>query len=55
MSRIEDRVISVVKLPDGRYAVQNERDVSDLTLEDVDLMANALIIWFDLFRMRRLG
>ena len=47
------RVISVVKLPDGRYAVQNERDVSDLTADDEDQMASALMLWFDLRRRTR--
>lgn len=50
---IDDRIISVVKLPDGRYAVQNEQNVSELTEQDEDEMANALILWFDLRRRTR--
>jgi hypothetical protein len=44
----EERVISLVKLPDGRYGVRNERDVSDLDRDDIEQMANAMTIWFDL-------
>ena len=50
---IDERIISVVKLPDGRYAVQNERDVSGLTEQDEDQMANALLLWFRLRRRTR--
>ena len=48
-----ERIISVCKLPDGRYAVKNERDVSDLTEQDEDEMAHALLIWFQLRRRSR--
>jgi hypothetical protein len=51
---IEERVISIIKLPDGGFAVQNERDVSGLTEQDENEMAYALILWFDLRnRVRR--
>ena len=48
-----DPVIAVVRLPDGRWAVRNERDISDLTAEDEDAMANALLLWFQVRRMKR--
>jgi hypothetical protein len=48
-----DRVISIIKLPDERYGVQNERNVGDLTIDDVNQMGHALFIWFDL-RLRML-
>jgi len=48
-----DRVISVVKLPDERYAVRNETNVSELTREDEDQMAHALLIWFKLRQRSR--
>jgi len=45
--------ISVVRLPDGRWAVHNERDLSDLTAEDEDAMAAVLLMWFQVRRMKR--
>lgn len=41
-----DRIISVVKLPDGRFAVKNERDISDLSRDDYDQMGGTLALWF---------
>jgi hypothetical protein len=43
---IENRIISVVKLPDGRWAVQNEKDLTGLDDDDLHRMAEALTIWF---------
>ena len=42
-----ERIISVVELPDGRYAIRNERDLSALTKGEEDKIADALLLWFD--------
>jgi len=47
-----DKVISIGRLEDGRYAVENERDISDLTHEDLVAMLLAFRIWWDLKRTR---
>lgn len=49
----EDRIISIVKLDDGHFGVQNERNVSDLTDGDLDQIAQALIVWFDIRKRLR--
>jgi hypothetical protein len=51
--RLGEAVIAVVRLPDGRWAVRNERDLSDLTADDEDAMADALLLWFEVRRGRR--
>ena len=43
-----DRAFSVVKLPDGRWGVRNERDVSDITREDVEEIYQAVMLWLNL-------
>jgi hypothetical protein len=48
-----DRIISVVELPDGRIAVQNERDISALSVSDEVKMIRALRLWFRLREGRR--
>jgi hypothetical protein len=42
---IYPRTISILQLPDGRWAVQNERDLSDLTRDDLRRMADAFHLW----------
>jgi hypothetical protein len=39
------RAISIVQLPDERWAVQNERDLSDLTREDLVGISDAFVLW----------
>ena len=41
-------VLKVVRLPDGRWAVENGAGVGDLTRDDVQQMADALALWFDI-------
>jgi hypothetical protein len=51
--RLGEAVIAVVRMPDGRWAVRNERDLSDLTADDEDAMADALLLWFEVRRAKR--
>jgi hypothetical protein len=48
-----ERYVSIIRLPDGRWAARNERDVSDVTLEDVGRINQAFLLWVDLLRLRR--
>ena len=50
-----ERIISVVRLPDGSYDVRNERDLADLTSEQEERMMDALILWFRLRWRKRRG
>ena len=50
-----ERVVSVVRLPDGRWAAKNERDVSDVTLDDLQEIVEAFKLWAGLLWERRGG
>jgi hypothetical protein len=49
------RIVSVVRLPDGRIAAKNERDVSDLTAEDLVHIRDAFVLWWTTQRDLRLS
>lgn len=40
-----ERVVSVVRLPDGRWAARNERNTSDLTRDDLAQIVEAFKLW----------
>jgi len=42
-------------LPDGRWAAKNERDVSDVTLDDLQEIVEAFKLWAGLLWERRGG
>jgi hypothetical protein len=41
----ENRVIAVVRLEDGRYAIQNCRDLSGLTRADLEAIITVFKLW----------
>ena len=53
--KLGEPVASIVRLPDGRWAVRNERDTSDVTLEDVAGIIDAFKLWAGLLWERRGG
>ena len=53
--RLGDPVVSVCRLPDGRWAARNERDVSDVTLDDLREIIEAFKLWAGLLWERRGG
>ena len=53
--QLGEPVVSVVRLPDGRWATRNERDTSDVTREDVAQIAEAFRLWAMLLWERRRG
>lgn len=50
-----ERIVSICRLPDGRVGVQNERDLSDLTADDVQEIEEVFGLWLDLHYRRRAG
>jgi len=50
-----ERVVSICRLPDGRWAARNERDVSDVTLDDLREIVEAFKLWAGLLWERRGG
>jgi hypothetical protein len=56
MSDMEpDVVVSVARLPDGRWAAKNERDISDLTLDDLMGIIDAFKLWASIHWEKRGG
>ena len=45
MSDEFDKVASIGRLPDGRWAVRRERDLSDLTHDDLRGIVDAFKFW----------
>lgn len=54
MSELEP-VLKFVRLPDGRWAMENGKGVEDITHADIEQMHNAWLLWADIQWRRRLG
>lgn len=52
---LSDDVATIARLPDGRWAVRNDRDISDLTLDDVADLIVCFREWVALLWARRGG
>lgn len=47
-------VLKFVRLPDGRWAMENGQGVEDVSRDDIELMHNAWLLWANL-RWERAG
>jgi len=52
--REDETVMAIVKLPDGRYAARNRQNTSDLTMEDLGQMGDAVALWLRIHAMKAL-
>lgn len=50
-----ERVISVVRFPDGRFAVHNEQDISEITLVELGEIIEILRFWTSVHWEKRGG
>lgn len=48
MNELGEPILSIVKLPDGRLAVKNDRHQGELTREELREIPRALHLWWDL-------
>ncbi len=42
------RDVTVVQFDDGRFGIENEKNLETLTMQDLDKIVNVFLLWADL-------